>query len=314
MINLLANHPIEEIESNDEKYPQLLKEIPDAPSIIYVRGTLLPNETCFAIVGTRRASDYGKEIAFSFAQSLTQAGLTIVSGMARGIDTFAHRGALEAVSPHQNFWCGGKGRTIAVLGTGLSERVIYPQENLGLAKKILGKGGCLISEYPPKTHGDKFTFPKRNRLISAMSLGVLVVEAKFGSGALITAKWAKKQERKVFAIPGSIHSKNSQGPNWLIKKGAILTEKPEDILQALKLQNLSIFQKQNQDLFSQSQENVINGSEQKILIALTQGSLHIDRIIETTNLSPQTVSATLSLLEINNKVKNLGANVYAIIK
>lgn len=302
----LSGYEIKKIEKKDDSYPNSLKEIPDAPSTIYVRGNLLPNETCFAIVGTRRASDYGKEIAFSFAQSLAQAGLTIISGMARGIDTFAHKGALEA-----------DGKTIAVLGTGLSGKVIYPQENLGLAKKILERDGCLISEYPPDTHGDKFTFPKRNRLVSGMSLGVLVVEAKFGSGALITAKWAKKQERKVFAIPGSIHSKNSQGPNWLIKKGAILTEKPEDILQALKLQNLSIFQKsqkQNQDVFSRSKENITNGNKQKILVALTQGSLHIDKIIETTKLPPQIVSATLSLLEINNKVKNLGANVYVIIK
>ena len=216
---------IENVKSNSANYPKPLKKLTDCPSTLYFRGKLLQNERCFAIVGTRRCSDYGKEIAFSFAKELTKAGLVIVSGMARGIDTFAHKGALEA-----------GGRTIAVLGTGLAEKTIYPQENLGLAKQILDQSGCLISEYPPEYPGSRYTFPQRNRIIAGLSSGVLVVEAKYKSGALITARYAEKQDKKIFAIPGSIYSLNSKGPHSLIQHGALLVEKPNDILKALNIQ------------------------------------------------------------------------------
>ncbi len=283
---------IERIKIDDELYPKLLRKISDPPKALYVRGELLKNEICFGIVGTRRCSDYGKEIAFSIARDLAQAGLTVVSGMARGIDSFSHQGALER-----------KGRTVAVLGTGLDEKSIYPQENLKLAKRILTESGCLISEYPEGTPGMKSNFPERNRIISGMSLGVLVIEAKFGSGALITANWARKQKRKIFAVPGTVHSKNSQGPHSLIKKGAILVEKADDILKELNLPCLRSGLKQ---LKGESLE------ENLILKVLREGSLSIDKIIEKTKLTPQIVSANLSLMEINDKVKNLGANVYAL--
>lgn len=282
---------IKTVKVEDELYPKSLKKIPDAPKTLYFRGNLLRSDTCFAIVGTRRCSDYGKEIAFSIARELSEAGLTIVSGMARGIDTFAHKGALEA---------GGK--TIAVLGTGLDEKNIYPQENLGLTRKILEFGGCLISEYPPGTLGLKQNFPARNRVISGMSLGVLVVEAKFGSGALITANWARKQGKKIFAVPGSVHSSNSKGCHFLIKQGAKLVEKANDILKELNLPDLPIKKaKKGGDKI-----------ECLILEILKQGNLHIDTIIERTKLSSQQVSASLSLMEIEDKVRNLGGNVYAL--
>ncbi len=289
-MNSLFSWEIKTANINDDLYPEILKKIPDPPKILYFRGKLLENETCLGIVGTRRASDYGKEIAFSIARDLAEAGLTIVSGMARGIDTMAHKGALEA-----------GGRTIAVLGTGLDEKSIYPQENLKLAKKILKSGGCLISEYPPGTRGTNFTFPQRNRIISGISLGVLVVEAKLKSGALITANWAKKQERKVFAVPGPLHSKNSQGPHFLIKKEAKLVENADDILAELNLPKLS-------------KKPIIGETVEKNLIlkVLEEGNLTIDKIVEKTNLSPQIVSATLSLMEIEGKVKSLGGNVYAL--
>jgi len=289
-MNSLFPWEIKTANINDNLYPEILKKIPDPPKILYFRGKLLKNETCLGIVGTRRASDYGKEIAFSIARDLAEAGLTIVSGMARGIDTMAHKGALE-----------GEGRTIAVLGTGLDEKSIYPQENLKLARKILETGGCLISEYPAGTPGLKQNFPERNRIISGISLGVLVVEGRLKSGALITANWARKQKRKIFAIPGSIHSKNSQGPNLLIKKGAKLAESANDILKELNLPKIKKKKLKGKSF-----------AENLILKVLSEGNLSVDKIIEKTKLSPQKVSATLSLLEIEDKVKNLGSNVYAI--
>ena len=208
----------------DKNYPLLLKKIFNSPKTLYTRGEILSNEKCFAIVGTRRCSSYGEDIAFSIARNLSKAGLTIVSGMAMGIDTCAHKGALDA-----------NGKTIAVLGTGIDEKTIYPRENLKLSEKILENKGCLISEYPAEIRGTKFSFPERNRIISGLSLGVLVVEANFGSGALITTNYAKEQGKKIFVIPGSIHSINSRGCHDLIKKGAKLVENANDILKELSL-------------------------------------------------------------------------------
>src|SRR3989344_251373 len=215
---------IEKIFIDDKNYPKILKEIKDPPKAIYFKGNFISDELCFAVVGTRRCSSYGKEIALEIAGDLAEAGLTIVSGLAPGIDTFAHLAAVER-----------KKRTSAVLGTGVDEKSVYHKENIKLARKIVELGGCLISEYPPGTSGTRFTFPQRNRIISGLSLGVLVVEAKEKSGALITANFAFQQNRKVFAVPGSIYSLNSKGPHYLIKKGAKLTESANDILKELNL-------------------------------------------------------------------------------
>ena len=219
---------IKTIAIEDKEYPKLLKEIKNPPKILYFLGKILPQENCFAIVGTRLCSSYGKQVALEIAGDLTEAGLTIVSGMALGVDSFSHKAVVEKNK-----------RTIAVLGTGLDEESIYPRENIKLANRIIETGGCLISEYPPKTRGSKFTFPERNRIISGLSFGVLVVEAKQKSGALITAEWAKKQGRKVFAIPGTIHSFNSKGAHRLIKQGAKLVEDTNDVLKELNLTDLT---------------------------------------------------------------------------
>jgi len=280
------------LKIGDKNYPKLLKKIKDAPEVIYYRGELNPSEQCFAIVGTRRFSSYGKQVALEIAGDLAETGLTIVSGLAPGIDTFAHTAAVER-----------RKRTIAVLGTGLDEKSIYPQSNLKLAQRILETGGCLISEYPPGTRGTQFTFPKRNRIISGLSLGILVVEAKERSGALITAEWAKKQGRKIFAIPGPIHSLNSRGCHYLIKQGAKLVERANDILKELNLP------------YSTSGVGYLTGGtpeENLILEVLKEGPLYIDKIIEKTKLSAQKVASNLAILEIKGKVKNLGANVYAV--
>jgi len=291
----MENFPIKTINIKDKNYPEILKKIPNPPKVLFWRGKLLNNETCFAIVGTRRFSSYGKQVALEIAGDLAEAGLTIVSGLAPGIDTFAHQSTLER-----------KSRTIAVLGTGLDEKSIYPQSNLKLTEKILETGGALISEYPPGTPGSKFTFPNRNRIISGLSLGILVVEAKQKSGALITAHYAFKQERKVFAIPGSIHSLNSKGCHYLIKRGAKLVENANDILTELnlKLRRSDL----RQTIMGENEE------ENLILETLKEGALDIDKIIEKTKLSAQKIASTLAIMEIKGKVKNLGGNTFCIAK
>jgi len=283
---------IKTINIQDKNYPKLLKKIKNAPEVIYYRGELNPSEQCFAIVGTRMFSPYGKQVALEMAGDLAEAGLTIVSGLAPGIDTFCHTATVER-----------RKRTIAVLGTGVDEKSIYPQSNLKLAQRILETGGCLISEYPPGTRGTQFTFPQRNRIISGLSLGILVVEAKERSGALITAEWARKQKRKIFAVPGPIHSLNSKGPNKLIKQGVKLVENANDILEELNLPcpTLGV-----EYLMGENKE------ENLILEALKEGPLYIDKIIEKTKLKASEVASTLAILEIKGKVRNLGNNIYAI--
>ncbi len=283
---------IKEISIEDKNYPKLLKEIKNSPKVLYCKGEILPKENCFAIVGTRRYSSYGKQVALEIAGDLAEAGLIIVSGLAPGIDTFCHQAVTER-----------KKRTIAVLGTGIDERSIYPKSNIKLARRILETGGCLISEYPSGTSGTQFTFPQRNRIISGLSLGILVIEAKQKSGALITAEWARKQKRKIFAVPGSVYSSNSKGCHFLIKQGAKLVENANDILKEL---NLPCLMSEIEKLAGETPE------ENLILNALKEGALYIDKIIEKTKLSTAAVASTLAILEIKGKVRNLRANIYAI--
>ena len=282
---------IQKINIKDKEYPKLLKEIPDPLQILYVKGEFLSNELCFGVVGTRRFSSYGKEVALEIAGDLAEAGITIVSGLAPGIDTFSHQAAVER-----------GGRTIAVLGTGIDEKSIYPQSNVKLARKIVESGGCLISEYPPGTPGFKTNFPQRNRIISGLSLGILVVEAKQKSGALITANYAFGQKRKVFAVPGPIFSSNSRGPHILIKRGAKLVENAEDILR-----DLNLLRKTGQrELKGETQE------EDFILNALKEGALDVDKIIQKTKFSPKTVNSLLSILEVKGKIRNLGGGIFSL--
>lgn len=291
MKELLGEFPLKEITLKDENFPGSLKNIPQAPQKLYFRGVLpSKSEKCFAIVGTRRATEYGKEQAFRFAKELSQAGLTIISGLAVGIDTMAHKGALA-----------GSGKTIAFLGTGLSEKTIYPQENLKLAKEILEKGGCLISEYEAEQRSFASYFLKRNGLISALSLGVLVIEAKIKSGALNTASWALKQNKQVFAIPGNITSLNSMGCNLLIQKGALLTQNPKDILNFFKISYDKIYQG-------------AKGSKEELLIlkVLQNGALTADQIIEKTDLKPEQVLRVISTLELADSIKNIFGNKYIL--
>jgi DNA processing protein len=284
---------IKTIKIQDSEYPEALKKIKDAPKILYYRGKLpTKNECCFAIVGTRHPTPYGQQTALSIAGELTNQAITIISGLAPGIDTFSHKTCVEK-----------KKRTIAVLGTGLDERSIYPQINLLLSRKILEYGGCLISELAPGTKGSKFSFPKRNRIISGLSSGVLVIEAKEKSGSLITADYTKKQNKKLFAIPGPIYSINSAGPNKLIKNGAILVENSKDILNELNIKQLEILR----EIIAPE-----NNEEMLILEALKDGALDINRIIEKTKLKASLVASTLALMEVSDKIRNLGANIYSL--
>lgn len=214
---------IEEINIKDEFYPQQLKNIYNPPLKLYVLGNKdLLKEDGIAIVGARKATEYGEKVALDISKKLSENGINIISGLALGIDTYAHLGTFQ-----QN----GKGRTIAVLGSGLD--IIYPKQNIGLAKEILKRGGCIVSEYPLGTKPEKLHFPQRNRIISGLSKGVLVVEASEKSGALITADFALEQGKDVFAVPGDIGNLLSVGTNNLIKQGAKLVTKYDEILEEL---------------------------------------------------------------------------------
>ncbi|MBD3282115.1 MAG: DNA-protecting protein DprA [Candidatus Portnoybacteria bacterium] len=218
------NDNIYKISLQDKDYPAILKEISDPPKEIYVKGKILEKDKlAVAVVGTRNCTPYGKKIALDISGKLAGMGITIVSGLAKGIDTYAHRAALNK-----------KGRTIAVLGTGLDKKSFYPSSNYTLSEKI-SKQGAVISEYPLGTRGAKHTFPQRNRIISGLSLGIVVIEAAERSGSLITAMLGLEQNREVFAVPGPIDSKYSKGTNMLIKMGAKPVAKIEDILEELNL-------------------------------------------------------------------------------
>ena len=214
---------IKEIYNGNEEYPEQLREIFDPPLKLYVLGnkTLLKQKGV-AIVGSRKPTEYGKKVALQFSKQLSEKGINIISGLALGIDTYAHLGSLQS---------GGSGKTIAVLGSGLDE--VYPKQNIELAKQIISLGGCIVTEYPLKTKPEKLHFPQRNRIISGLSKGVLVVEASEKSGSLITVDFALEQGRDVFVIPGNIFSNTSVGTNNLIKQGAKLVTNYEEILEEI---------------------------------------------------------------------------------
>jgi DNA processing protein len=282
---------IKTLKIKEKDYPQALKEINQAPLVLYYQGSLPRNEEALAVVGTRRCSGYGKSAAFSIARDLASQGIVIISGLARGIDRAAHKGALS-----------GGGKTIAVLGTGLDEKSFYPKENSDLRRDILKNKGCLFSEYPAGTKGSRFTFPRRNRLISGLAIATLVIEADLSSGAMITARWAALQKKKILALPGPVNSLNSRGPHSLIQKGASLVENADDILNVLKIKKRV---KKNKKI----EENKI---ESLIIKALERESLTLDKITEATHLPSKTISAALSIMELSGRVKNLGGNRYSL--
>jgi len=269
------------------EYPANLKNIYDPPPFLFLKGKIkTDDQKALAIVGTRTPSPYGKLIAEKITRELAEKGITIISGFARGIDSISHHHALES-----------KGRTIGVLGSGLD--VIYPPENTKLAQRI-EKDGAVISEFLLGTQPEGTNFPKRNRLISGLSLGVIIIEAGIKSGALITAKLALEQGREVFAIPGNISSKGSEGTNWLIKKGAVLVSRSEDIFEELKgLLSGEEKELKKEKIFTLSEQ------EQKIYQLLSAEPAHIDGIAKESELStPQALSLLLNL-ELKGLVRQL---------
>lgn len=282
------------ISIRDENYPPELREIAQAPKVLYIRGHIPKNKPMIGVVGTRRCTPYGKRAAEHIVRGLVRGGVVIVSGMANGIDTEAHKAALEA-----------GGETIAVVGSGIDESVIYPTSNKFLAREIETRG-AVISEFDPYARSETFYFPQRNRVISGLSLGIVVIEAPLKSGALITANFALEQNREVFAVPGSIFWENSKGANNLIQQGAKSVTSAEDILLELGLPI-------PEDM--QSRIHARNPIEQKILEFLVRQAgapAHIDIILTETKLSSSDTSSALSLMELEDKVKNLGGDYYVL--
>ena len=275
-------------------YPARLKEIYDYPPVLYVRGELLPeDEWCLAVVGTRRATVYGRQVTEEIVADLARNKITIVSGLAKGIDSIAHRSALEA-----------GGRSLAVFACGLD--TVYPAENADLARRLL-RQGTLISEYPLGTKPRPDNFPRRNRILSGLSLGVLVIEAGETSGAMITAHLAAEQDREVFAIPGSILSPASRGANQLIQEGAKLVRDYTDILEELNLTAVA------QQL---EMKEIIPASETESLLLKQLGAepTHIDEVCRSSGLPAATVSSALAMMELKGLVKQVGGMNYSLAR
>jgi DNA processing protein len=274
-----------------DKYPDLLRQIPDPPPFLYVKGELHASEPAIAIVGSRRASAYGMMVTEKLACELAENNLTVVSGMARGIDTAAHRGTLKA-----------GGRSIGVLGCGID--IPYPLENRRLFSDLTEKG-ALVSEFPMGTAPLAENFPRRNRIISGLCRGVLVVEAAENSGSLITARYALEQGRDVFAIPGNITNKGCRGSNLLIKQGARLVDSIGDILEELQF-------RANTDRHTSSQICTLAPREAAVYTLLSGVPLHIDEIIVKCALTVGEVSAILLRLELNGMLTQLPGNHFTV--
>ncbi len=290
----LQQYRVKVLTCESPEYPWRLKETYDCPPVLYVRGELLPeDEVCLAVVGTRRSTIYGRQVTEEIVGDLAQNGITIVSGLARGIDSIAHRAALEA-----------GGRTIAVFGCGLD--IVYPAENARLARDIM-EHGALVSEYPLGTKPKAENFPRRNRIMSGMSLGVLVVEAGESSGATITAELALAQDREVFAIPGSILSPASRGTNRLIKEGAKLVQDYMDILEEL---NLTIIPRQ----IEMKEMLPTNEMESRLLKQISHEPIHIDDICRASGLGAGVVSSVLAMMELKGMVKQVGGMNYVLAR
>lgn len=280
----------------DEDYPRTLLSIADPPTLLYAKGRLaLLNMPAVAIVGSRNASAQGMLNADRFAQNLSDAGLTVISGLALGIDTGAHTGAIKSAKSEN------AGSTIAVIGTGLD--IVYPAANRALAHQIADVG-CIISEYPLGTPAIAHNFPRRNRLISGLSLGVLVVEAAAQSGSLITARNALEQGREVFAIPGSIHSPLAKGCHQLIRQGAKLVESAEDVLEELRWHN-PVLQNSEGIATQIAPSNLSDPKLQSLLENIGHDALNVDQLVARSGLPVSSVQAALLHLELQGHVETL---------
>ena len=293
---------------DDGSYPFLLREIADPPITLYVKGAWQEcfDAPCVAVVGSRRASTYGENASEMLSRDLAANGVCIVSGLARGIDSAAHRGAIKA-----------KGRTVAVLGTGINQ--IYPKENARLVEEILDSGGAIVSQFPLETPPLRDNFPYRNRIISGLCFGVLIVEASERSGSLITARLAMEQNREVMAVPGNITSKNSFGTNYLIKSGAKLVQQWQDVVSELpsEISAKILPPKIDEDKIDNlKQRNLIPAglteNERKIWTFLTaDDEIHFDELLEKSGLTFGDLSNVLVSLDLKDLVRVLPGNKYA---
>lgn len=293
---ILVQEQIHCVLMEDPEYPPLLKELYDPPFCLFVRGTMTGLSFPLAVVGPRQFSLYGKQVTEEMVTALAPKGITIVSGLALGVDGIAHQAALDV---------GGK--TIAVLGSGNDRQHIFPSGHRHLADKIVAGGGAVITEYPPGMMPTQYTFPRRNRIIAGISLGTLIIEAGEESGALITAQCALDNGREVFAVPQNITSVTAVGVNNLLKVGAHPVTSAEDILDALNLRDVA--------------EYVINSAilpdspiEAKLLEHLSREPLHVDQLIKRSALDSPTVNSTLTMMEMKGKVRNVGGMQYVLAR
>lgn len=290
----LERHGVKTFTFHDSDYPPRLKEIYDYPPLIYVKGEIKSqDEWCIAVVGTRRATVYGRQVTEEIVADLARNQITVVSGLARGIDTVAHHSAVKA-----------GGRTLAVFACGLD--TVYPAENANLARRIAIQG-ALISEYPLGAKPRPDNFPRRNRIMSGISLGVLVVEADQSSGAIITARMALEQDREVFAIPGSILSTMSRGTNSLIQEGAKLVRSCTDILEELNL-TANIHQMEIKEIMPASE------TEELLMKQLGAEPIHIDEVCRNSGLSISTVSSNLAIMELKGLVRQVSTMNYVLAR
>ncbi|MDQ1284445.1 MAG: protecting protein DprA [Patescibacteria group bacterium] len=291
----LERENIKMITLSDTSYPSLLKEIPNAPYILYAKGDFdfFNNSPAISMVGSRKYTDYGRQAALSFARDLAAAGITVVSGMALGIDTFAHRGALDS-----------RGKTIAVLGNSLDDLNIYPQNNFNLSREIT-ENGALLSDYPVETKAGVMTFPARNRIIAGLTMGTIVIEAGEKSGSLITANLALEYNREIFSVPGSIFSPYSFGTNQLIKQGARTLTSVADILEELDITREKTYN-------TKVERNPDNPEEKILLGILSPDPIHIDNIAKLAKLPSSAISSALAMMEIKGWVRNIGGQNYII--
>ena len=291
-IDKVHKHRAKLITFNDENYPMLLRSIPDPPPVLYVKGEITTyDEKCLAIVGTRKPSKYGRDTAYQIAYHVGQQDVTIVSGLAHGIDSAAHYGALD-----------GGGRTIAIMANGIDK--IYPLENTELAHRIMNNG-ALITEMPIGTAPIGKNFPRRNRIISGLSLGVLVAEAPEKSGSLITVTAANEQGRDVFAVPHNIFSKTGRGTNRLIQDGAKLVLRVRDILDELDIRHINVQTRTKTERIQPESETEIT-----ILNLLGADPIHVDEIVRLSQLPIQVVTSTLAILELKGLAEVAGPMQY----
>jgi DNA processing protein len=284
---------------SDPEYPQLLKQIKNPPFVLFVRGKFrfdaAENQQTIGIVGTRKITEYGKQVTEMLTHELVGAGCVIVSGLALGVDAVAHQTTLDS-----------SGRTVAVLGCGVD--CCYPRENQAIYNSILEKGGAIVSEYGLGVLPSKGSFPSRNRLIAGMSLGVLVTEGAAQSGSLITANDALKNDRKVFAVPGPINSSLSSGPSHLIQQGAKLVTSAKDILEELQIDTQVQTDKATKKIKGETEE------EQKIIDLLQGEGLHFDELVRRTRIDSSQLGGVLSLLEMKGIIKGLDAGFFCLDK